>query len=565
MPERLSIINDKLKKLISLDKNLEVFEAGSHQYKLKTKLKETGLAAFEKEHKILLPQEYRLFLTQIANGGAGPYYGLHDLNKGMEDARLYSTSENEKLEEPLGIDFPFSNQDAQQYIHAFAVAKEDGDEDLVQDLALPDPLTGVLFLSEYGCGWSFCLVVKGEQSGTVWFHGETMKPCFVDGKQWGFFDWYENWLDESIASFSEEEDDKDPYDEHTIVVDLSGRGLKKLPAEIGAAVNLKKLILSNNDFKSFPELISSFSHLRTLDLSMTPVKKIPASIGELKDLKRLSINYSYIKELPEAFSQLQKLETLEMYYGYKMKKVPGVITALTKLKTLRLSNCYELNLLPENMGDLAELEALYLNDNANLEALPRSIVQLKKLKALYIDNTKIKSLPDGFELLENLEMLGIAADMLDLDSAILQICKLPKLQTLKIKMQHQYPESMSLLTSIRSLTIEQNHALNQQENERMPVSENICLIPNLEQLDLMNNNQASALPENIGRLIHLKEIEIGSTAIKTFPESMKELKSLVCVRGSLGSDEDDGDLFGVLPAEKEKLQGWHPDAKIWIW
>lgn len=562
MKERLSVIKEKLKKLSAQDKDLEVFEAGTHQYQLKDKISEKELSAFEKKHQVSLPEEYRLFLTELGNGGAGPYYGLHDLEKGLEEAILYSNDENEKPATPLAIDFPFSNKAAADYIQAYMAAKAAGDEDLVEPLELPDTLTGVIFLCEYGCGWSYCLVVKGEQQGTVWFHGENMQPCFKGDKQLGFFDWYENWLDDSIASFSNEEDEKEPYDEHAIVVDLTGRELKKLPEGIGAAVNLKKLILSNNDLKVFPEIITSFSQLRTLDLSMNPAKKIPASIGQLKNLKRLSINYGYITALPEEFARLQKLESLEMYYAYEMKQLPDVVTGLANLKTLRLSNCYELKKLPEDIGQLAELELLYLNDNANLETLPVSIVELKKLKVLYLDNTKIKSLPPGFEQLENLETLGIAAEGLDLDSVIQQISQLPKLQTLKIKMQREYPVRMSLLNNVRSLTIEQNYSLN--ENEQMALPENICRIPNLEKLDLMNNNQVLALPETIGFMEHLKEIEIGATSIKTFPESMKALKNLVCVRGSLNSGES-GDIFGVLPAEKEKLQGWHPGAKIWIW
>jgi hypothetical protein len=40
-------------------------------------LKEAEISAFEKRYHIELPQDYRLFLMEVGNGGKGPpYYGL---------------------------------------------------------------------------------------------------------------------------------------------------------------------------------------------------------------------------------------------------------------------------------------------------------------------------------------------------------------------------------------------------------------------------------------------------------------------------------------------------------
>jgi hypothetical protein len=55
---------------------------------------------------------------------------------------------------------------------------------------------GALAICHSGCAIYSYLVLDGEQRGTVWTAREEWVPCFSsDGRQWGFLDWYENWLD----------------------------------------------------------------------------------------------------------------------------------------------------------------------------------------------------------------------------------------------------------------------------------------------------------------------------------------------------------------------------------
>ena len=42
-------------------------------------LAESVVRQFETDHRVALPPDYRHFLTQIGNGGAGPYYGVFPL------------------------------------------------------------------------------------------------------------------------------------------------------------------------------------------------------------------------------------------------------------------------------------------------------------------------------------------------------------------------------------------------------------------------------------------------------------------------------------------------------
>lgn len=72
-----------LARLCEADRNFVVFGASSHRYRFEPRLSEPELCGWERKHGIELPAEYRAFLTELGNGGAGPFYGVFPL--GMWD------------------------------------------------------------------------------------------------------------------------------------------------------------------------------------------------------------------------------------------------------------------------------------------------------------------------------------------------------------------------------------------------------------------------------------------------------------------------------------------------
>lgn len=567
--KRLQQIKKKLEELTQKDTGHQIFGAGEawggHQYHLNPPIAEADVAEFETAHGLRLPPEYRMFLTEIGDGKAGPFYGLYSLEDGLREAVAYSNEDGRPVENSFAADFPLSNADVRKFIKYYDKCMAEGEDDSIQYPEIPDLLTGVIFLAQYGCGWSYCLVVKGEQAGTVWFHGDYLSPVFSNGKQWTFFDWYENWLDRSLAELDPAPVEEVPaLNPASTIVNYDGWQLTEIPEEVFSCKNLKKLVFSRNDLKEFPKRITELTELKTLDLSMTPIVKIPDEIGELKQLKELFLNYNYHPDLPKGLVQLQHLAELRMFYNYKLKAIPAVVTELANLKKLEFSRCPKLKKIPADIGKLKKLESLNVEHCDQLSELPKSLVELKKLKYLYLSGTGIKKLPDGFEKLQNLESLSISLDGLDWADTIEKLKQLPKLTWLTIALELDYPAALSELTNITSLTIEQNWPLWHRGHQKVPVPANICLIPNLEALSLMNNNQARALPDNIGDMKNLKHLEVSSTAIKGFPDSLQKLTQLELIEGGL--DKSDGEYdYGILPAEKAKLEGWLPDAKIRIW
>ena len=107
------------------------------------------LTAFEQAHRVSLPPEYRLFLTHIGNGGAGPpAYGLRALGATetwWADDQRAAWAHFQALRRP----FPF----AQSWCWA--------DEEAPDPAQLAAVYDGSLYLGTDGCGLDWALVVTG--------------------------------------------------------------------------------------------------------------------------------------------------------------------------------------------------------------------------------------------------------------------------------------------------------------------------------------------------------------------------------------------------------------------
>lgn len=65
-----------LRELASKDPTLKIFGASTHRYQLNSPLQEADISALEDRYRVRFPEEYRSYLSQFSNGGAGPGYGV---------------------------------------------------------------------------------------------------------------------------------------------------------------------------------------------------------------------------------------------------------------------------------------------------------------------------------------------------------------------------------------------------------------------------------------------------------------------------------------------------------
>ena len=87
------------------DRGLTCFGSDHHHFRLNRPLSEAKVRAFERRHHVRLPEDYRQFLLQAGNGGAGPYCGLLPLEK-WNDAVLEDLPDYLARPSPLRPNMP---------------------------------------------------------------------------------------------------------------------------------------------------------------------------------------------------------------------------------------------------------------------------------------------------------------------------------------------------------------------------------------------------------------------------------------------------------------------------
>lgn len=214
-------IRQKLELLREADKDLTLFGADTHKYELHPPLVTEKLRQFEQEHGVSLPEQYFQFLTELGNGGAGPFYGLHPLETGH--ILFYDSSEHAahtlyELNKPFPYTEPWNVMDELSELYEqIDAAVESGNVELEEMLCdkkhdltgAPENDHGRLEISDYGCGIRITLVVNGAAKGEVWTDDRAndggIYPSIELGNEGklGFFDWYEKWLDNGMEELKE--------------------------------------------------------------------------------------------------------------------------------------------------------------------------------------------------------------------------------------------------------------------------------------------------------------------------------------------------------------------------
>jgi hypothetical protein len=147
---------------------LSVFGADGHGYERRPPADEADLVEFERRQGLRLPEDYRRFLIEVGNGGAGPYYGILGLDE------LCETTEGSRGD--LSKPFPHRRKwdGPPEIVKAMEDATADEDDERLSQLTEQYWLQaarrdGSITICEYGCGAQFLLIVNGPESGRIWF------------------------------------------------------------------------------------------------------------------------------------------------------------------------------------------------------------------------------------------------------------------------------------------------------------------------------------------------------------------------------------------------------------
>lgn len=166
-------------------------------------LTESEIRDFETEYDVTLPEEYKLFLTEIGNGGLGPNYGLLSLQESIIDFKLV-----EKPVIDISSDFKYKDAWNESWIDSIDWENDRPELDIVNQYMDVSHISGCLQISHYGHGCTNLLVIKGESKGQIWFDGRADYEGLIPeqdkhGCIYNFFEWYDSWLNGIINNYSE--------------------------------------------------------------------------------------------------------------------------------------------------------------------------------------------------------------------------------------------------------------------------------------------------------------------------------------------------------------------------
>ncbi len=177
---------------------------------------------------------------------------------------------------------------------------------------------------------------------------------------------------------------------------------------------------------------------------------------------------------------------------YTLEDVEGLFK-LKAIKVLSLSNNY-IEKLPDEIGYLISLEQLII-ENCNLTSIPESIGKLTNIKKINFHKTNISSLPESFGNLLKLEILDLSFNNLN-----------------------RPPNSFKNLINLKDLNLRNNKLNN--------ISDWIGDFKKLRRINLMVNRDIKKIPESIGNLKSLRELNLWETGIEALPKTIWKLKKL---------------------------------------
>ncbi|NXD26795.1 MFHA1 protein, partial [Spelaeornis formosus] len=219
--------------------------------------------------------------------------------------------------------------------------------------------------------------------------------------------------------------------------------------------------------------------------------------------------------------------------------------ALGELEALNLSG-RGLEELPEEVGAaLSGLRVLSLRRN-RLSRLPAAALRhLGRLAELDLSHNRLRGLGDGGALagLRGLRKLSLSHNELGTEGPGLppRLAELGCLEELDLSFNRlrRLPEGLGRLRHLRTLDVDHNLL------PSFPAS--LLELPSLEELDCSGNRHLGSLPEGIAALRRLKILWLSGTGLASLPEGL-------CQLSALESLMLDGNQLQALPADFGRLQ-----------
>jgi SMI1 / KNR4 family (SUKH-1) len=206
MNEQLNRIKEKIRQLKKSDRNYTLFGSETHKYKINPPISPDKIRLFEAKYKVVLPKDYVEFLTEIGNGGVGPFYGLEPFENVLFDDLDYKRPDS-----LLNPGTPFLHTKPWNLKFRPSVNEDENEEQYESEWAEFEEkyfdnkhMNGAIAICNFGCAISLNLIVNGQEYGHIWTDDRASDNGIYPSTELGnknritFSDWYELWLDNSL-------------------------------------------------------------------------------------------------------------------------------------------------------------------------------------------------------------------------------------------------------------------------------------------------------------------------------------------------------------------------------
>ena len=295
-------------------------------------------------------------------------------------------------------------------------------------------------------------------------------------------------------------------------LDLSHNHLSKFPSLLCDAMRqLRYVNLSHNEFSSFPYCFIQ-TEVQVLNLSHNKIKMArPQQSGESNVmLEKLNLSYNEESCFPEWLGDLFPALTSLSVVGNNMTKLPDSALKLRRLKTLDLSNNQLSEIPREFVSECLALETLVASNN-NLTTLPEIVApSLTNLKTVRLNKNKLGdqsskkqfSFPRFLLTLPNVKVVDLSSNNLeDIPPPISWSTQ----QLKELVLADNKIKKLSLEGAEKWAYLER---LNLSDNCLKSVPGKIGELKSLTSLDLSRNTGITHLPDEMGRLSSLWDLQL---------------------------------------------------------
>ncbi|KAL5843212.1 hypothetical protein ACOSQ4_009170 [Xanthoceras sorbifolium] len=285
--------------------------------------------------------------------------------------------------------------------------------------------------------------------------------------------------------------------------------------------------------------LSSSFHLENLvklDMRYSKVEQIWNGVKHLFKLKEIDLSFSSLRCCPD-LSGFPNLEKLILYSCLCLREILPSIQYLNKLDFLNLKECRSLQDIPDCRG-LISLKKLDLRWCSSLKKLPEMPCNIEEL---LLSGTAIEELPLSTKYLSRLVVLDVSYStrLKSFPSSICEWKSLKDLYLIGCSKLDELPDDIGTLESLEGLNIYKTSSITKLKNvnslifKRFMVQDAVSwFLPriegwhNLTSLDLSDSGIIE-LPENLGCLSSLRELNLARNSFESIPASIANLSNLL--------------------------------------